>query len=251
MTMTYTALPGRSQFREDLLGYCDGSLYILIGVRQASEACLVLRGSQIDATLKHHPVPLGKLFHVTLGSIGKASHWTLREEEAKHTTDVPTTNTVACLPCCTQNAVDELASNASKVLIGAGSLELLQSFNASGHGKWVATKSTGLVHGSCWSNQLHDVFAPTIGANGQAPTDDLAHSCQIRRHTKVCLRTSIRDAEAGHHLIKDKECTILGGQLTDSFEKLSRGRDEARIANYRLQDHSSNLMLLQQCFNGL
>lgn len=39
-----------------------------------------------------------KLGSVTLLGICEAVHWTLSEEEAKHSTDVPTIKLVACIP---------------------------------------------------------------------------------------------------------------------------------------------------------
>lgn len=41
-------------------------------------------------------MPLGEFLRVTLRGIGKASHWALAEEEAKHATDVTSTDLWHC-----------------------------------------------------------------------------------------------------------------------------------------------------------
>ena len=66
----------------------------------------------------------------------------------------------------------------------------------------------------------------TIGANGEATTDDLAHRGDVRSDTEVCLSATIRDTEASHDLIEDKHGAVFVAQLAQTLQKLLGGSNK-------------------------
>lgn len=59
---------------ENLLCSSDGFLNVLVGMSKGHESSLVLRGCEVDATLKHASMPLGEFLCVTLRSIRETLH---------------------------------------------------------------------------------------------------------------------------------------------------------------------------------
>ena len=123
---------------EDALGSLDGVVNVGIRVLQAGEAGLELRGGEVDALLKHTPVPLGELGRVRLHGLLEVGHGALAEEEAEHARDGAAAHLVASLPARLQDAVDELLGDLVQVLVAARALEDLKRLDAGRHGQGVA-----------------------------------------------------------------------------------------------------------------
>ena len=189
-------------------------------------------------------MPLAKLLGVGLGSILEILDRSINEKPTEHTASIVSANSVAVLLGGPRNAVDKHLGLALKFLVHAGLLELLHGLNTSSHGKRVAGKSTGLVHGSSGSNHLHDVLTSTVGTDGKTTANNLAHGRNIGGNAEVLLGTTIRNTESGHDLVEDEKSAVVLRELTDALEELLVGLDEAGVANDRFEDDGSDLILV-------
>ena len=50
--------------------------------------------------------------------------------------------------------------------------------------------------------------------------------------------------EAGHDLVKAQQGAVLMREVLEALQELFGGRDEARVADHRLQDHACHLVLV-------
>mmetsp|Transcript_8138 Transcript_8138/g.20250 ORF Transcript_8138/g.20250 Transcript_8138/m.20250 type:complete len:478 (+) Transcript_8138:194-1627(+) len=229
---------------EDLLGHRDGVVDVLLGVGQAHEARLVLRGREVHAALEHRAVPARELLRVARGGVLEALDRALAEEEAEHARDAAAAHGVARLLARGEDALDQPRGHLVELLVLARLREDLHRLDARTHGEGIAAERARLVHGARRRDVLHDLLLARVGAHRQAAADDLAKGGEVGLDAPVLLRAAVRDAEARHHLVEDEERALLLGELTQALEELLVGDDEARVAHHRLEDHAGHLALV-------
>ena len=220
---------------EDALGGLDGGVNVGLSVLETSETSLKLRGGEVNTLLEHTPVPLSELGSVGIHGLLEVGHGALAEEETKHARDGGAADVVARGLASLKDAVDELRRDLFEVLVAAIALEDLKSLDAGSHGKGVARKGASLVHWASGGYHLHDLLLATVGANGEATTDDLAHGGDIRGDAEMLLRTAVGDTEASHNLIEDKDGLVLVAQGAEALQELLGGGDEAGVAHNGLE----------------
>mmetsp|Transcript_16779 Transcript_16779/g.47749 ORF Transcript_16779/g.47749 Transcript_16779/m.47749 type:complete len:314 (+) Transcript_16779:108-1049(+) len=241
----------KSELCEDFLGGRNRLVNVFIGVRQRRESCFILRRRQVDTTLEHHAVPLCKLFRVALGGVREAGDRALAEEEAEHPGDVAAGDLMPCLLARIQDPVDQPTRYLVQVLVLPGLLEDLERLDAGCHREGVAAERPRLIHGPGRCDHLHDVLAAAVGPHREAAPDDLAHGRHVGRDAEVLLGPAVGDAEAGHDLVEHQQRAVLRGELAEALQELHGGRDEARVADHRLQNDSRDVIPLQQGLNRL
>mmetsp|Transcript_14458 Transcript_14458/g.28563 ORF Transcript_14458/g.28563 Transcript_14458/m.28563 type:complete len:393 (-) Transcript_14458:26-1204(-) len=143
-----------------------------------------------------------------------------------------------------KDAIDELLGGFLELLVLSRALEDLESLDSSSHRKRVARKSPSLVHVASGSNHLHDLLFASVRSHGKPPPNDLAHGSDVRSHSKVLLRPPVRDPEASHDLIEDKQGTVLVAKCPQPLKELLRRHNEASVADHRLQHDGRNLILV-------
>src|SRR4029077_11243914 len=77
---------------------------------------------------------------------------------------------------------------------------------------------------------------------GHPPADDLAERGQVGPHVQAFLRTTGRDAKAGHHLVEDQQGAVAVAQRAERGMKLRLGRDEPAVPDVWLDDHRGQLV---------
>ena len=143
-----------------------------------------------------------------------------------------------------EDTLDEALGDLVEVLVGSGLGEDLEGLDTRSHRQGVTGEGTGLVHGTRGGDNVHDVAAATVGADGEAATDDLAHGGEVGGDVPVLLRAALGDAESGHDLVEGEESALSLGDLAKSLEELLVGDDEAEVADDGLENHSRNLTLV-------
>ena len=89
---------------------------------------------------------------------------------------------------------------------------------------------------------MHDVPLTAKRADWHTATNDLTQAGQIRRDTVVSLGTAQRDAETGHHLIKNQDAAVLVTNVAQGFQETWLRRNAVHIARHRLDDDAGNLL---------
>mmetsp|Transcript_21776 Transcript_21776/g.29601 ORF Transcript_21776/g.29601 Transcript_21776/m.29601 type:complete len:258 (+) Transcript_21776:119-892(+) len=235
---------------KNFLGSRNGFLNIFVGVSQRHKASFVLRRCKVDTPLEHSTMPASKLRRIALRCLFKTSNWTFSEKKSEHSRYVASTNGMTSFLSGVEDTVNEFICKTIEVLVRAITLEDLEGLDTRSHGERISAQSASLVHRSSRSHSLHDILATSVRANRQTTTDDLAHCGHVRSDTEMSLSTAVGDAESRHDLIEDKKSTVLGGELANAFKKLLGRRNESRVADDRLQDHSCNFMIRKKSFDG-
>ena len=119
---------------------------------------------------------------------------------------------------------------------------------AGGHGHRVAAECARLVHRAAGGHLLQQRAAAAVGAHRHSAADDLAEGDQIGPHAEVRLGAAGGQAEAGDHLVEDKQGAVLVAQGPQSRQEAGGGADHAHVGGHRLHDHRRHLagVLLQQ-----
>ena len=77
---------------------------------------------------------------------------------------------------------------------------------------------------------------PPYAATGSPPPITLPSVVRSGVDAEALARAAGRDAEAGHHLVEDQQRAVLVGERAQRREEAGIGRDEARVADDRLDD---------------
>ncbi len=113
-----------------------------------------------------------------------------------------------------------------------------------GHGQRISRKCSRLIHRTDWRDQVHDLFRPSVGADWQAPADDLAHRGQVGTYVVQLLRTAEGYPKSGHHFIEDQHRVLPLGDQAQSDQIIVCCGNASHVADDRLHDHACNLMLV-------
>ena len=112
------------------------------------------------------------------------------------------------------------------------------------HSQRIPGKRAGLINGSDWRDQLHQVAPATVRAHGQATADYLAQCRQIRSDSEPLLRATQCHAKAGHHFIKNEQSAVLTSLRPQFGQEFRDRRDVPRIAHDRLHYDACDLVAL-------
>src|SRR5215208_6082597 len=128
-----------------------------------------------------------------------------------------------------------------------------QGCNTRRHCKGISGKGSGLVDGTCWRDQLHDVAPAPISGDRQPATDDFAERRQVGGDPEALACATWCDAESCHHLVEYEKRTGVVGECTKPFQKIGIRRNKSRIADDRLDNNGgdSTLILAHQVHRGL
>ena len=117
----------------------------------------------------------------------------------------------------------------------------LEHRDAGGHGQRVSAQCAGLVHRPVRREAVHDFRAPAERPDRQPATDHLAEAAQVRRDAKSPLCPGQTKSKAGHHLVKNQQCPVLGGDVSQRLKVTVTRQIQSRVGRNRLENDPGNI----------
>ena len=112
---------------------------------------------------------------------------------------------------------------------------------ASGLPESVPAWKTGPAGMTFFMMSARPPYAPT----GKPPPTILPSTVRSGVSPKQLLRPAVGQAEAGHHLVVDQQRAVLLRQPAQFRAELGRRRDQAHVADDRLEDDAGDLVALR------
>ena len=106
----------------------------------------------------------------------------------------------------------------------------------------VSRERPGLVDRPRGRDELHDLSAAAIRADGEPASDHLAERRQVRRDPVQALRAARMNAEAGHDLVEHEERSLAAGDAAEAFEETVLRQHETHVPRDRLDDDGRDLV---------
>jgi hypothetical protein len=94
------------------------------------------------------------------------------------------------------------------------------------------------------SDEIHEVRAPPVRADGKAAANDLAETRQVGAHIEQLLRPACGRAEARDHLIEDEQRILAIADAAKALEKAVTRRHEPHVACDWLDEDGRNLSVV-------
>ena len=124
-----------------------------------------------------------------------------------------------------------------------GSADRAQRLDPGRHRERVPGERPRLVDGACRGDQLHDLAASAVRADGKPAADHLPERRQVGRHAVERLCAARMNPEPGHHLVEDEERAVRSGQCAQPFEEPRLREDEPHVPDDRLEDHGGDVVV--------
>ena len=164
-----------------------------------------------------------------------------REEDSPHRARVSDAGGHPVPPRGVRYTRNQPGSSPLQRLIEPRARRLPQGGQSGRHRDRVAGQGPGLIHRAGGRHEAHEIRAAAIRADRQAAPHDLAERRQVGAHAETLLGAARGDSEAGHHLIEDQQRPVGVTQPPQGGMELRFGRDEAHVAEIRLDDDGREL----------